>query len=172
MFSWSTGQPVLHARYRLEWCFRAPAARTVRPEAGVQVEVRPSEQMRNLGVVQEGASILAEPAQRFDLSAERDTAERAVESLFVSMERVAVAHTFAKGMGIAAPQIGIGRAAAVVQPPKAGAGAIVLLNPRIVDASHEVDEHYEGCCPSSTCAAWCLAAAGSPSRPPAWTAAR
>ncbi len=98
-------------------------------------EVRPSEQMRNLGVVQEGAPILAEQARPFALPAEREAAEQAVESLFASMERIAGVHTFAKGMGIATPQIGIGRAAAVVQPAEPGAGAIVLLNPRVIAAS-------------------------------------
>lgn len=34
--------------------------------------MRPSEQMRNLGVVQEGASVLAEPARPFSLPAERE----------------------------------------------------------------------------------------------------
>ncbi|MFC8869754.1 peptide deformylase [Streptomyces sp. NPDC057148] len=48
-------------------------------------------------------------------------------------------------MGIAAPQIGIGRAAAVVQPVEPGAGAIVLLSPRVIAASQETDEQYEGC---------------------------
>ncbi|MGW1629146.1 peptide deformylase [Streptomyces anthocyanicus] len=144
VFTWSTGRPILHARYRLEWHFRA--ARTRRESTGVHVnEVRPSEQMRNLGVVQEGAPILAEPARPFSLPAEREAAEQAVESLFTSMERIAGVHTFAKGMGIAAPQIGIGRAAAVVQPAEPGAGAIVLLNPRVIAASRETDDQYEGC---------------------------
>ncbi|MFF6786845.1 peptide deformylase [Streptomyces sp. NPDC012510] len=109
------------------------------------IEVRPSEQMRNLGVVQHGAPVLTDVARPFDLPAERGAAERAVEMLFASMERIAQVHPFAKGMGIAAPQIGIGRAAAVVQPAEDGAGAIVLLNPRITAASDEVDEQYEGC---------------------------
>ncbi|WP_256725983.1 peptide deformylase [Streptomyces sp. IMTB 2501] len=51
---------------------------------------------------------------------------------------------FAKGMGIAAPQIGIARAAAVVLPPD-DAPAVILLNPRITDCSEETDEQYEGC---------------------------
>lgn len=109
------------------------------------IEVRPSQQMRDLGVVQQGAPVLAEPARPFELPAEREAAEQAVEMLFASIERIARVHTFAKGMGIAAPQIGIGRAAAVVQPAEAGAGAIVLLNPRITAASDESDEQYEGC---------------------------
>ncbi|MFJ3249085.1 peptide deformylase [Streptomyces sp. NPDC086782] len=145
VFAWSTSLPVLHARYRLEWRFRAPA-RTGHDAEGVQVdEARPSEQMRNLGIVQDGAPILTEPARPFELPAERDAADQAVESLFVAMERVAQAHPFAKGMGIAAPQIGIGRAVAAVQPAEPGAGAIVLLNPRVTDVSEETDEQFEGC---------------------------
>ncbi|WP_257153909.1 peptide deformylase [Streptomyces lunaelactis] len=40
--------------------------------------------------------------------------------------------------------MGIGRAAAVVQPP-GDAPAIILLDPRITDRSEETDEQYEGC---------------------------
>lgn len=122
---------------------KAPIGSDVR---GVQViEMQPSQQMRDLGVVQQGAPVLTEPAHPFDLPAERDAAEQAVELLFASIERIARVHTFAKGMGIAAPQIGIGRAAAVVQPADAGAGAVVLLNPRVTAVSEETDEQYEGC---------------------------
>lgn len=109
------------------------------------IEVRPSEQMRNLGVVQHGAPVLTEATRHFDLPAERDTAEQAVEMLFTSMERITQVHPFAKGMGIAAPQIGIARAVAVVQPPETGAGALVLFNPRVTVTSEKVDEQYEGC---------------------------
>ncbi|MFD9061569.1 peptide deformylase [Kitasatospora purpeofusca] len=109
------------------------------------IQVRPSEQMRDLGVVQEGTPILAEPARPFDLPAEREAAEQVVEKLFTAMERIGQVHPFAKGMGIAAPQIGIGRTAAIVQPTDPGAPAIVLLNPTITDRSDETDEQYEGC---------------------------
>ncbi|MFG3323664.1 peptide deformylase [Streptomyces sp. NPDC048171] len=108
------------------------------------IDVRPSQQMRDLGVVQHGAGILAEPARSFDLPAERDEAERITDELFAAMERIGQVHPFAKGMGIAAPQIGIGRASAVVQPPD-DAPAIILLNPRIIELSDEMDEQYEGC---------------------------
>ncbi|MFF2144414.1 peptide deformylase [Kitasatospora sp. NPDC058190] len=108
-------------------------------------QVRPSEQMRDLGVVQQGAPVLAEPARPFDLPAGRDAAEQVIEKLFIAMERIGQVHPFAKGMGIAAPQIGIGRAAAVVQPAEPGAPAIVLLNPRITNRSDEADEQFEGC---------------------------
>ncbi|MFI0967955.1 peptide deformylase [Streptomyces sp. NPDC021080] len=50
-----------------------------------------------------------------------------------------------QGHGHRRPQIGIPRAVAVVQPAEAGAGAIVLLNPRITASSDECDEQYEGC---------------------------
>ncbi|MFC5800867.1 peptide deformylase [Streptomyces formicae] len=108
------------------------------------IDVRPSQQMRDLGVVQHGAGTLTEPARAFDLPAERDEAERITDELFAAMERIGQVHPFAKGMGIAAPQIGIARAAAVVQPP-GDAPAIILLNPRITTRSDEMDEQYEGC---------------------------
>ncbi|MGW5731456.1 MULTISPECIES: peptide deformylase [Streptomyces] len=108
------------------------------------IDVRPSQQMRDLGVVQHGAGILADPARPFVLPAERDEAEYITDELFASMERIGQVHPFAKGMGIAAPQIGICRAAAVVQPP-GDAPAVILLNPRITDRSAELDEQYEGC---------------------------
>ncbi|MER7984832.1 peptide deformylase [Streptomyces noursei] len=108
------------------------------------IDVRPSQQMRDLGVVQRGAGILAEPARAFDLPAERDVAEHVVDELFAAMERIGQVHPFAKGMGFAAPQIGIARAAAVVQPP-GDAPAIILLNPKITSSSDAGDEQYEGC---------------------------
>ncbi|OEU96260.1 peptide deformylase [Streptomyces oceani] len=108
------------------------------------IDVRPSQRMRDLGVVQHDVGILAEPARAFDLPVEREEAERITDELFAAMERIGQVHPFAKGMGIAAPQIGIGRAAAVVQPP-GDAPAVILLNPQITDHSEETDEQYEGC---------------------------
>ncbi|MER8101909.1 peptide deformylase [Kitasatospora sp. NPDC094016] len=109
------------------------------------IEVRPSQQMQSLGVVQEGEPVLAEPARAFDLPTERGAAEQVIEKLFTAMERIGQVHPFAKGMGIAAPQIGIGRAAAIVQPAEPGAPAIILLNPSITNHTSETDEQYEGC---------------------------
>jgi peptide deformylase len=109
------------------------------------IQVRPSDQMRDLGVVQEGAAILAEPAHPFDLPSEREAAEQVIEKLFTAMERIGQVHPFAKGMGIAAPQIGIGRAAAIVQPAEPDAPPIILLSPRITNHVSETDEQFEGC---------------------------
>lgn len=106
--------------------------------------VRPSQQMRDLGVVQHGASILAEPARALGLPSERGEAERVMDELFAAMDRIGQVHPFAKGMGIAAPQIGISRAVAIVRPP-GDAPAVILVNPRITNRSDETDEQYEGC---------------------------
>ncbi|MFB9726764.1 peptide deformylase [Haloechinothrix salitolerans] len=103
----------------------------------------PAEQMRSLGIAQEGETILSETARYFDLSAEAEDARRVVAQLVSTLERVGQVHTFAKGMGLAAPQINIGRAAAVIHPPEGD--TITLLNPRIIDQASETDEQYEGC---------------------------
>ena len=103
----------------------------------------PAEQMRLLDIVQEGDPILAEAAQRFDLPAEAEDADRVVGRLVSALERVSQVHSFAKGMGVAAPQIGIGRAAAVIRTPEGQ--TITLLNPQICDQSAAIDEQYEGC---------------------------
>ncbi|MCC3317882.1 MULTISPECIES: peptide deformylase [Nocardia] len=109
------------------------------------METKPSATMTELGIVQAGATILAEPTRAFTLPAESDTATTVVDEMFAVMDRVARVHSFAKGMGLAAPQIGIDRRAAVVRPADPDAPAIVLLNPRIIDQSTETDEQYEGC---------------------------
>ena len=106
--------------------------------------MRPSQQMRDLGIVQYGAPSLAEPARLFALPGERETADMVIARLLDAIERIRRVHDFSgKGLGLAAPQIGIDRAAAVVQPP--AADPIVLLNPRITAASEELDEKFEGC---------------------------
>jgi peptide deformylase len=67
-----------------------------------------------------------------------------VSELHSATQRVASAHAFGKGMGIAAPQIGIDCAAAIVRPPGSD-DVITLLNPRVIEVSHDTDEQYEGC---------------------------
>jgi peptide deformylase len=140
-YSWSTEDPPLHARFRLEWRFRA------RPE-GADVDDqtdgrKPSEIMQSLGIVQADDPDLHQPAKPFDLPAEAEDARRVVGQLQSVAARVTQVHTFGKGIGIAAPQIDIDRAAAIVRPPD-GEG-IVLINPRVVAESGDVTELYEGC---------------------------
>ncbi|MFF4817285.1 peptide deformylase [Kitasatospora sp. NPDC001309] len=109
------------------------------------IEVRPSQQMQSLGVIQQGTPILNRPAEPFDLPAERAAAQAVIDELFAAVDRIGRVHSFAKGMGLAAPQIGIPRAAALVLPSTVGAEPIILLNPKITAVSDETDEQYEGC---------------------------
>ncbi|MPZ00455.1 MAG: peptide deformylase [Actinophytocola sp.] len=99
--------------------------------------------MRSLGIVQEGDPILRRVARPFELPAESEDARRVVAELNSAAERIAQVHTFGKGMGIAAPQIGIDRAAAIVRTPDGE--AITLLNPQIIESGGAIDEQYEGC---------------------------
>ncbi|MGX1779235.1 peptide deformylase [Nocardia brasiliensis] len=134
VYDWSTDSPPLHARYRLEWDL---------PHRGHDDRTPPSQVMAGLGIVQEGDPLLREVARSFDLPAEAEDARRVVTELQSAASRVAQAHTFSKGMGLAAPQIGIGRAASIVRTPEGD--WITLFNPRIVEMSGESDEQYEGC---------------------------
>lgn len=103
----------------------------------------PSQRMAELGIAQEGAPVLTRPATPFALPEEADDVRRVVGRLLATMTRVAAVHLFAKGMGLAAPQIGVARSVAVVRPPDGA--ELVLLNPKVVDESRETDERYEGC---------------------------
>jgi peptide deformylase len=135
VFTWSTDEPPLHARYRLEWRFgREPVAGTA--------PTLPSETMAALGIVQEGDPILRQVARPFDLPAEAEDARRVIAQLASVMERVEKVHIFGKGMGIAAPQVGIGRAVALVRTPDGE--TITLLNPRVIEEAPG-DVQYEGC---------------------------
>ena len=102
-----------------------------------------SDRMKAAGIVQAGDPVLTAVAAPFDLPEQAGQAREVIDALFAALQRVREHHVFGKGVGLAAPQIGIGRAAAIVVPPDAD--AIVLLNPLIADACAETDEQYEGC---------------------------
>jgi peptide deformylase len=138
VFSWATDDPPLHARYRLEWNFRSRVE--VYPSVG---RMTPSEKMRSIGILQEPHPDLHRPAAPFELPAEAEDARRVVAELHSAIARASRIHHFAKGMGVAAPQLGIGRSAAVVGTPDGE--TITLFNPRIIEKSAEEDEQYEGC---------------------------
>ncbi len=140
IFDWATVDPPLNARYRMQWRFRAQP--DAEPEGG---RVRPSDRMRGLGILQRGVDLLRQPARPFDLPREEQAAREVVDRLVTALARLDELHPFTKGVGIAAPQLDIGRAAAVVRPPDRSAEPVVLLNPRVVDAAPDTDEQYEGC---------------------------
>jgi peptide deformylase len=101
--------------------------------------------MRAVGIVQRGAEILRMPARPFDLPRQELVARGVVSRLFAVLDRVGALHPFSKGMGLAAPQLNLGWAAAVVRPSDPNAQPIILLNPRVLETSSESDEQYEGC---------------------------
>lgn len=138
VFSWSTDEPPLHARFRLEWKFRAKAIKETNLTADTA-----SGRMQAIGIVQEGDPILTTPARLFSLPDEAEDARRVVAELNSAADRAAGVHNFGKGMGIAAPQIGINRAAAIIRTPEGE--SITLFNPRIIEEGGGFDEQYEGC---------------------------
>jgi peptide deformylase len=99
--------------------------------------------MAALGIVQDGDPSLRRTSRRFDLPAEQETAGDVLARLRRAMEGIGAVHQFSKGMGLAAPQIGIDRAAAMVRTPEGE--EITLVNPRVIAESTQVDEQYEGC---------------------------
>jgi peptide deformylase len=138
-FAWTTDDSPLHARYRIEWRFKQSNT----PQTADKSATKPSETMAKLGVVQVDDPLLRQPARPFALPEEAEDARRVVAELHSALERIAQVHVFGKGMGIAAPQIGIGRSAAVIRT--LSGEIITLLNPQIIDHSDDQDEQYEGC---------------------------
>ncbi|MFC4149401.1 peptide deformylase [Micromonospora mangrovi] len=145
VFDWSTDEPPLNARYRLQWRFRSQPP-DLEPDASTgAARVRASDRMRDIGIVQRGDDLLRQHARQFDLPREERTARSVVDRLAAMLDRLDELHPFSKGVGIAAPQLGIGWAAAVIRPADRAAEPVVLLNPRVVDTAHDADEQYEGC---------------------------
>jgi peptide deformylase len=140
VFDWSTVDPPLNARYRLEWRFRGRDAGAGRWDLRLG-----SDRMKAAGIVQQGDRVLRKVAEPFGLPEQAEEAGELIDELLAAMQRVREHHVFGKGMGLAAPQIGVSRAAAIVQPPGDEAEPIVLLNPCVIDESQETDEKYEGC---------------------------
>jgi peptide deformylase len=125
------------------------------------------ELMRAAGIVQRGDPILgpagsasAEPplltasqiaarqaraAARFELPREASAARSVLDALRATAGRAIERYTHQNGRGItgiAAPQIGVDRAAVIVREP--GAEFVELLNPRVLTRAG-LAEHYEGC---------------------------
>jgi peptide deformylase len=139
VFFLATDNPPLHARYRLEWTFRARRDQ----EPAAVTELKPSEKMAAIGIVQEGDPILREVAQPFDLPVEVEDARRVVVELHSTIHRADTIQDFAKGPGVAAPQLGIRRSAAIVRTPQGE--YITLLNPHTINESNRADVQHKGC---------------------------
>ncbi|MEU4691892.1 peptide deformylase [Actinoplanes sp. NPDC023714] len=146
IFEWSTDAPLLNARYRLEWRYRGADA-PIYDEIGPPEPALPraSHRMRGIGIIQRGSDLLRQRARHFQLPREGNAAQETVTRLLTSLGRLHDLHEFSKGVGLAATQIGVPVAAAVVQPPEYDVQPVVLLNPRVVGESGECDDQYEGC---------------------------
>ena len=106
---------------------------------------RTLDEIEQLGLAQAGDAVLATAAARFRLPAERPDATATLARLRDAAERLRATGSFNNGIGIAAPQLGAARAAAVVLPPP-GPRTVALLNPRVEWLSPELDSpQYEGC---------------------------
>ncbi|WP_329016219.1 peptide deformylase [Micromonospora rifamycinica] len=140
VFDWSTEDPPLNTRFRLQWRFRQEPAETTAP-----VPTRPAEQLRALGVLAPEATPAGQPARPFDLPREATAAREVVDRLTDLLTRADELHPFSAGMGLAAPQLGLDAAVAVVRPADRDAPPVVLVNPRVVGESPDTVEQYEGC---------------------------
>jgi peptide deformylase len=141
VFSWATSDPPVGARYRLEWRFRSrPDDSKEHPELRTAAD-----RMKAAGIVQNGDPVLLQQGVPFRLPDEAGEAEAVIAELFGALQRAGEQHVFSKGMGVAAPQVGIPRAAAIVVPPDPGAEPVIMLNPVVISQSAEADEQYEGC---------------------------
>jgi peptide deformylase len=143
VFGWSTEHPPMHTRYRLEWRFRAAGGTSARRTDRTELSV--ADRMAAAGIVQRGDDRLRQPARPFRLPADEARAREIVARLRAALDRVGELHSFGKGMGLAAPQLGLAWSAAVVRPADGEGETVVLLNPRVVGAAPETDEQYEGC---------------------------
>jgi peptide deformylase len=76
-----------------------------------------ADRMKAAGIVQDGDPVVLQQAVPFRLPEEADEAKAVTAELFAALQRAGEQHVFSKGMGVAAPQIGISRAAAIVLPP-------------------------------------------------------
>jgi len=101
--------------------------------------------MRAAGIVQRGAPVLERPTRWFELPEQEALARDVTGRLLETLDRVGHLYEFGKGIGLAAPQIGIGWAVAVIREAADDARPLVLINPRIVAESIDQDERHEGC---------------------------
>lgn len=102
-----------------------------------------SEVMAGLGILQKGQSLLHRPVAPVLLPDERDLVADLLGRLHAIAALARAHHRFTGGMGLAAPQVGVDRAVAIVQRPSAG-GFVTLINPVVVAAS-DVTVEFEGC---------------------------
>jgi peptide deformylase len=108
------------------------------------VTVPLSQVLTDMGIRQDGDPVLRQTATPFHLPAEAADAAALEARLLSYVPRLKAIYPFTKGVGIAAPQIGVSRALAIVQPPDSETH-ILLINPSVLWASEDIDQKAEGC---------------------------
>jgi peptide deformylase len=102
-----------------------------------------AQDMEDAGILQRGHPLLEKKSAPYRLPPEAQAATKDIFLLGQALGRVSRLHSFPKGCGIAAPQIGIGRRVIAVVPP--GGPLLVMLNPVVMNGWAEEDDQYEGC---------------------------
>jgi peptide deformylase len=97
----------------------------------------------NIGVRQFGDPVLRRNARPIKLPSEAALASEILDCLLETIKSARRLHDFERGVGLAAPQIGLSRRVAVVQP--ADELPILLINPRIIKRSRKTEVRLEGC---------------------------
>jgi peptide deformylase len=85
-----------------------------------------------------GAEVLREKAVEVDPATVDADLQRLIEDMFETMYD-------AQGIGLAGPQVGVGRRIIVVDVKEEGSQPFAMLNPRIVASSEETEKGEEGC---------------------------
>jgi peptide deformylase len=95
--------------------------------------------MQAHGIAQQGDAVLAKKC----LPAYPLQAQDLIPALQATLDTLARIHTFSKGMGIAAPQVGVSLQVAIIRPLTGE--EIWLINPKVTSQSLRVSQEYEGC---------------------------
>jgi peptide deformylase len=96
-----------------------------------------------IGVRQFGDPVLRDKARPVRLPEEAALATEIIICLEETIGAARTLHEFSRGIGLAAPQIGLRRRVAIAQP--LGEAPIHLINPRILETSEETEVSFEGC---------------------------
>jgi peptide deformylase len=100
-------------------------------------------QFSYIGVRQFGDPVLRKRCKPIALPNESSLANEILACLLDTIQRARKLHTFSKGVGLAAPQIGMLRRIAVVHPLEEL--PIRMINPRVIELSRDTDIKFEGC---------------------------
>jgi peptide deformylase len=139
VYRWAAAQPEIDSVFRFEW--RTSAKPSDPDEYADPVTARQT--MQAAGVVQQDDPVLRRAAPPYHLPRDAEDCSATLRVLSQTLDRLGHLHHFGKGMGLAAPQIGIPRAAVVIRD--VSGHEVRLINPTVLRTSSESDTQFEGC---------------------------